>query len=1265
MNAGDEDRSPANICSDTRSINILKSNKQDSLFLKCFIFNIEVNCLVDTGSTICILHPRKYNLLPPNMRPEIKKTNTKLCLADGGVINTMGYIDLPIQVGNFTTVQKFTVADIDVPAVIGYDFLHSHKCTLDMGEEVLTLDENQIKCIKESQMSSLFKISLTEKVTIPPKTEVITIGKIEGDSSSIMNALVQPLQSKHLENILVAKSLVDPSRGYVPIRLANITNHEQIMKQFTCIASCESVELSQDKSVNRGDRVMKVDSCEKIDKLPVYLKELKDKSGALLNDDQKCLLDSLLKRHINTFSKTKDDLGRANVIKHKINTGDAHPIKQQPRRLPLTKRDDVDREIQRLLDCGIIEASKSPWASPIVPVTKKDGSTRLCIDYRALNNVTIKDSYPLPRIDDSLDALRGSKWFSVLDLSSGYFQVQMEETDKEKTAFTSTKGLFQFNVMAMGLCNGVATFQRLMEYILAGLNWQTCLIYIDDIIVFADSFESHLARLSQVLDRIAEQGLKVSPKKCFLFQRRVSFLGHIVSTEGISADPTKIESVKTWPSPKTITDVRSFMGTCSYYRRFIKDFAAIARPMHKLTEKNCPFNWTEECETAFQKLKITLITAPVLGFPDMSKHFLLDTDASGFGIGAVLSQVTDGKEVVIAYFSKALSKAQRQYCVTRRELLAVILGVKHFHHYLYGTRFIVRTDHGSLTWLLRFKNPEGQMARWLQMLNTYNFEIIHRPGRQHGNADGLSRRPCFPCNYCSRQDQKEMNSSSNETIEHLYRTKKQESKSTPSLDDDNFMFWFQHKSNEEMQMAQTKDLVLLKLYNLKMENKDRPDWADVSIENVKLKKYWSQWDRILLINNVLYRKWINTTTEENILQLLLPEVWKNDVMKMLHDDPQSGHLGIHRTVSRAQNRFYWVDYKPDIIKWVHNCTICNSRKQPHRKAKSKMKQYCVGAPMERVALDLIGPLPLSHKGNKYVLIVSDYFTKWAEGYPIPDMETTTIVDNFVTNFVCRFGVPRQIHTDQGRQFESGLFKELCKKFSIDKTRTTAFRPQSDGLVERFNRTLEDILSKYVSQNQKDWDEQLPWALMAYRSSEHDTTKFSPCMLMLGREIELPVDLIYGPHPQSEEFPDETQAVFAYSDNMQKRMWKVQEKARSNILKASDRQKRQYDVRVNQHRYQTGDVVWLHTLLRVKQRSPKLQRNWDGPYFVTKVISDVIYKIQKSPSSKFQVVHHDRLKPFYGEVENWVKISQDVAMLDKMSSQSTESTAGPSNDNPEK
>ena len=438
-----------------------------------------------------------------------------------------------------------------------------------------------------------------------------------------------------------------------------------------------------------------------------------------------------------------------------------------------------------------------------------------------------------------------------------------------------------------------------------------------------------------------------------------------------------------------------------------------------------------------------------------------------------------------------------------------------------------------------------------------------------------------------------------------------------------------------------KDSVLSKLYALKAEKLDRPDWQEIAIENVQFKKYWSQWDRIVMVKEVLYRKWVHTTTGESNLQLLVPEIWKQDILKMLHDDPQAGHLGVHKTVARAQNRFYWVGYKQDIANWIKFCDVCNSRKQPPRKAKSKMKQYNVGVPMERVALDIIGKLPKSNKGNRYALIVSDYFSKWAEGYPMKDMETTTVVDCFITNFVCRFGLPYQIHSDQGSQFQSGLFKELCDRFSIDKTRTTAFRPQSDGLVERLNRSLEDIISKFISVNQRDWDEQLPWALMAYNSSEHETTKFSPSMLMLGREMNLPVDLVYGPHPQTEEYPDETGVIYEYTDDLQKRLWKVHAKARDNIVKASDRQKRQYDIKANVNSFEVGDVVWLFKYNRVKNRSPKLQRNWDGPYFITEVISDIIYRIQKTPTGRMQVVHHDRLKPYFGEVTNWVLKRQEL------------------------
>ena len=574
--------------------------------------------------------------------------------------------------------------------------------------------------------------------------------------------------------------------------------------------------------------------------------------------------------------------------------------------------------------------------------------------------------------------------------------------------------------MAMGLCNGVATFQRLMEYVLAGLNWQTCLIYIDDIIVFADSFESHVQRLHEVLNKLAENGLKVSPKKCHLFQDQVTFLGHVVSRDGVATDPEKVEAIKSWPSPKNIKEVRAFLGTSSYYRKYQKNFASIAKPLHRLTEKNVKFDWTETCEDAFQQLKTLLSTAPVLAYPDMTKPFILDTDASGFGVGAVLSQKSGEKEDVIAYFSKSLSKAERQYCVTRRELLAVVSAVKHFHHYLYGSEFLVRTDHGALNWLLRFKNPEGQMARWLEVLSTYNFEVQHRPGRLHNNADGLSRRPCYPCNYCNRQDQKEfMNTDLDGTVRMTRKTDSDVESDVTS--------WIGNLTNEEISEAQKQDETLKILHKMKSESDAKPTWQTVAIQNSKFKKYWSQWYCIYLENNVLYRKWTDTLTNETIKQLLVPNIWQDEVLELLHNSQTAGHLGVHKTTTRAQIRVYWAGYKEDILNWIRKCAMCSSRKQPPRKAKSKMKVYNVGAPMERVALDILGPLPLSEKGNKYALIVSDYFTRWAEGYPMPNMETKTIVDNFVLNFICRFGVPKQIHTDQGRQFESALFKELCNK----------------------------------------------------------------------------------------------------------------------------------------------------------------------------------------------------------------------------------------------
>ncbi|GFW14943.1 retrovirus-related Pol polyprotein from transposon 17.6 [Trichonephila clavipes] len=403
----------------------------------------------------------------------------------------------------------------------------------------------------------------------------------------------------------------------------------------------------------------------------------------------------------------------------------------------------------------VIEPSSSPWAPPIVLVRKKDGSTRFCVDYRRLNDVTKKDSYPLLSIDDTLDTLASNTWFSTLDLKSGYWQVELHPDDKAKTAFTTGQGLWQFKVMPFGLCNASATFERLMETALGGLSYEACLVYLDGIIIVGRSFEEHLKNIRRVLQKLKEANLKLSPSKCHLFRREVTYLGHIISAEGVRTDPDKILAAKDWNCPMDVHQLWIFLGLCTYYRKFVKNFSTIARPLHKLTEAKQKFLLTVDCNKAFNKLKDALTSAPILAYLEIGKQFILDTDASHESIGAVLSQEIDGQERVIAYFSKCLSKPEENYCVTRKELLNIVKALEHFLPYLYARRFLLRTDHASLTWLLNFKNSEGQIVRWIQRLQEYDVEIRHRKGSAHGSAATLSRRPCPESyKYCSRIEKK-------------------------------------------------------------------------------------------------------------------------------------------------------------------------------------------------------------------------------------------------------------------------------------------------------------------------------------------------------------------------------------------------------------------------------------------------------------------------------------------------------------------------------
>ncbi|MEO0454665.1 MAG: reverse transcriptase family protein [Verrucomicrobiota bacterium] len=471
-----------------------------------------------------------------------------------------------------------------------------------------------------------------------------------------------------------------------------------------------------------------------------------------LDQESKSSIQQILCRYPNVFSTSDFDLGRTNLTKHHIHVAEnTRPIRLPVRRAPLPHLQEMHRQIDLMLENRIVRPSESPWNSPIVMVKKKDNSLRLCIDYRRLNQATIRDSFPLPRVDDTLDSLHGCRFFSSLDLAQGFRQVEMSDEDRQKTAFSVPgRGHFEFETMPMGLVNAPGVFQRLMTIALNGLLGNQCFVYLDDILITGKTLEEHLQNLEVVLSRLESAGLKLKPTKCQVLRSKVNFLGHVISSEGVEVDDTKTAAIRHWPVPTCVSELRAFLGLAGYYRKYVRHYAEIARPLFKLTNKGVRFAWSTECQTAFDELRARLCNPPILAYPDLAEEsaFIIDCDASDFAVGGVLSQVQDGHERVIAFASQTMTKSERNYCVTQKEMLSLVRMLKLYRPYVMGRRLTVRTDHAALIWLQNYKDPEGRIARWLMVLQDYDFQCVHRPGKSHGNADGLSRRSHGNCPSC-------------------------------------------------------------------------------------------------------------------------------------------------------------------------------------------------------------------------------------------------------------------------------------------------------------------------------------------------------------------------------------------------------------------------------------------------------------------------------------------------------------------------------------
>ena len=919
-------------------------------------------------------------------------------------------------------------------------------------------------------------------------------------------------------------------------------------------------------------------------------------------------LKELVSEYSDIFALDPVELGCTDLITHSIDTGDSPPIRQPLRRIPFALHNKMEELVQKMLEQGVIQHSNSPWASPVVLVEKKDGSYRFCVDYRRLNAVTKMDVFPLPRVDDILDMLAHTHFFSTLDLAAGYWQVQMDGRSKEKTAFSTHSGHYEFQVMPFGLCNGPATFQRLMETVLVGLSRNCCMVYLDDVLVVGRSFVEHLDNLRKVFERFRDANLKLKPEKCCLAGSEVVYLGYVVSKKGVSADSNKIKAVQSFPQPHDLSSLRSFLGFASYYRRFVPCFSKIADPLYALTRKNTEFSWGQAQTKAFQQLKQSLTQAPVLAFPNFGNEFMLETDASGVGLGAILTQKQeDGTVRPIAYASRTLQSHEKRYSATELEALGIVWAVKHFRHYLYGHRCHVYSDHEPLKSLLNTPHPSGKLARWGLALQEVDLTIHYRPGKSNVCADSLSRCPLDQPDICVEDSVAGANKGEKSESLDVGEDFVGEENSLDKQSEHLIIAAVGQESEEQRIGSRQREDPYLK------EIIDYQEGDILPSDDKKARELLMSRSQYHLMEGVLY--YVET---DKTLHLIPPESDRRRLFEEVHSGTFGAHLRDAKVHGELSKHYWWPKMRSDISKWCQSCLVCATR-YPGRAVHPPLTPIPVEGPFHRVGVDVIQFIT-SHDGNRYAVVFTDYLTKWPEVFATKDQTALTIAKLFVQEIICRHGVPCQLLSDRGPAFLSYLMTEICGLLGVNKINTTAYHPQTNGLTERFNRTLTDMLAKKVEQSGKDWDNHLPFVLFAYRASIQESVKESPFYLLYGRDPRLPTTLnMDGASGQEVD-------VDTYKGEMTVKMNEAWELARSSIKKAQRTQKNYYDQQSKPPKFKVGDRVLVYMPAAKACKAYKFARPFHGPYRI--VAQDgtgvVIHPVDKPQAEPIRVAY-DRVR----------------------------------------
>lgn len=875
-----------------------------------------------------------------------------------------------------------------------------------------------------------------------------------------------------------------------------------------------------------------------------------------------------IKTQFQNISSTQKGLGRTSLITHSIDTGDALPIRQRYYRMSPEKQRVLSTELDEMIRLDVVEPCESPWSSPVLLTPKKDGKLRFCLDSRKLNAITKKDAYNLPYISEILDNLRDAKYLSSIDLYKSFWQLPLKESDKNKTAFyIPGRGTYRFKTTPFGLTNAPATQQRLVDGLFYGPEFENRVFaFLDDIVLVSSDYDNHIALLTKVYDKLSHANLTINMDKCKFFREELQYLGYVVNSKGLQPDPDKVDAILNFPVPTNPKEVKRFLGTASWYRRFIPNFSALAAPLNKLTsssKKAPPFTWSQECEEAFTKLKEILITAPVLSCPDYSLPFEVHTDASNYGIGGLLTQTRDGVEHPIAYMSKSLSKQQQNYSITEREALAVLLALEHWRCYLEnGIKFTVFTDHSALKWFLKLQNPTGRLARWGIRLSAFNFDIQHRRGTDNTLPDALSRA----CPVAALTD----------------------------------------NTTTSMTHPQTKDNWYLNIYNGCQHNP-------------------TAYPNYIVKHNKLYRYEKNkfTIMAEFEWKEVIPTEARPLIITENHAEPMAGHLGIYKTYKRLSLRYYWPGMHGDVVKFVTACEACIAHKQTNHAPLGLMgKPKECSRPFQMLSIDIVGPLPFSRRQNSYLFVATCCFSKYCLLFPMRNANASTITRLLEDNIFLVHGVPQCVILDNGTQFTSNEMKNLFRKYNIPSVHYTPKYTPQVNTVERYNKTIVTAVATYINDDQRSWDLHIPKVQFALNSSTSEVTGYTPAFLVYGREL-----VADGSHYLNEDIDEIIyQPRDDYAENLGV-LSTIFDQVQNALLKAYSRNTRSYNLRRKNVEFNVGDVVWKRTYYQ-SDKDKYFSKKLAPKYVKCKVIkkqSPIVYDLVDSQGKPLGTWHIKDLK----------------------------------------